>query len=116
MRTPIGTVNTLDFNALATHFGASGAGVGGGDFNLDGTVDTSDFNSLATQWATTLPAAPLASPLQSSGLFSDGRPRLGICPPSSILKRISEFTGYNARLFMGEMHARSPRQPRLSRH
>lgn len=43
-----GTVNALDFNALASNYGASGSGVWtAGDFNYDGNVETTDFNLLA---------------------------------------------------------------------
>src|SRR5207248_1076161 len=42
-----GVVNALDFNALASHFGASDAYWFNGDYNYDGTVSTSDFAALA---------------------------------------------------------------------
>jgi hypothetical protein len=52
------TVNALDFNALAAHFGNSGAGFSGGDFNLDNLVNSLDFNALASRFGTSLPPAP----------------------------------------------------------
>jgi hypothetical protein len=68
-----GVVNALDFNALATNFGAAGAGFAGGDFNFDGTVNTLDFSAMAARWGVTLPAAipavTVASPNVGS-LFS----------------------------------------------
>jgi hypothetical protein len=43
-------VDTLDFNALAGHFGLTGAIWQSGDFNRDRVVDTLDFNSLAADF------------------------------------------------------------------
>ena len=49
-----GTVNAIDFNALATHFGATTeAEWTGGDFNYDGTVNTLDFGILASNFGMT---------------------------------------------------------------
>ena len=45
-----GKVNALDFNALATHFGATGKFWTDGDFNYDGTVNTQDFTALANNF------------------------------------------------------------------
>ena len=46
-------VNALDFNVLATHYGASGATMlNDGDFNFDGHVDSLDFNLLANGFGT----------------------------------------------------------------
>jgi hypothetical protein len=42
-----GSVDILDFNALATNFGLSGRGWQQGDFDGTGTVDINDFNKLA---------------------------------------------------------------------
>ena len=42
-----GVVNALDFNAVATNFGANGKVWLDGDFNYDMTVNTVDFNMLA---------------------------------------------------------------------
>ena len=51
------TVDTIDFNILASNFGQSGKNFSQGDFNYDTTVDTIDFNLLATNFSKTLPAA-----------------------------------------------------------
>jgi hypothetical protein len=56
-----GVVNALDFNALATNFGASGKAWFNGDFNYDGTVNTLDFTSLASNFGLALPAPVLGS-------------------------------------------------------
>jgi hypothetical protein len=45
------TVNALDFNALASHFGQSNQGFANGDFNYDGVVNTTDFALLAGQFS-----------------------------------------------------------------
>ena len=61
-----GTVNALDFNAIASNFGATGTGVwSGGDFNYDGNVDTGDFTAMAQNFAQTLPATAPAPVLGS---------------------------------------------------
>jgi len=56
-----GTVNALDFNALASHFGGSGMYWYQGDFNYDGIIDTNDFAALATNFGAILP--PSSMPL-----------------------------------------------------
>ena len=53
-----GTVNALDFNAVATNFGGSSKFWFNGDFNYDGTVNTSDFTALASNFN----ALPLSAP------------------------------------------------------
>src|SRR5207253_11238087 len=53
-----GTVDTIDFNLLASNFSQSGKVWYDGDFNYSGTVDTIDFNLLATNFAQSLPPAP----------------------------------------------------------
>ena len=58
-----GGVNALDFNALATNFGVSGASWAGGDFNYDGMVDTMDFTALATRFNESLPTSASRVPL-----------------------------------------------------
>ena len=56
-----GVVNALDFNALATHFGAnSGALWDEGDFNYDGVVNTADFTALAANFSLTLAGSSVA--------------------------------------------------------
>src|SRR5205823_5737642 len=54
------TVNTVDFNILATNFSFTGRTFTQGDFNYDGKVDTVDFNLLAGNFSKTLlaPAEP----------------------------------------------------------
>jgi hypothetical protein len=42
-----GTVNALDFNTLATHFGQSSQGWATSDFSGDGVVNSADFTLLA---------------------------------------------------------------------
>ena len=51
------TVDTIDFNILATNFALSDKTFGQGDFDYSGTVDTIDFNLLASSFATTLAPA-----------------------------------------------------------
>jgi autotransporter-associated beta strand protein len=59
-------VNALDFNTLATNFGA-GQFWQQGDFNYDGVVDSSDFVLLSQNFGRTLPApASLAAPVLGS--------------------------------------------------
>jgi len=57
-----GIVNALDFNALATHFGAATQNWNDGDFNFDGTVNTQDFTVLAGNFN----AVPLSEPALGS--------------------------------------------------
>ena len=74
------TVDTLDFNSLATNFSQTGCNWSQGDFNYDTTVNTIDFNLLAANFSLSLPAdsggaanATAASAPNSSstgGLFS----------------------------------------------
>jgi hypothetical protein len=75
-------VNALDFNALASHFGITNAGLSGGDFDLNGAVNTADFTAMAARWAKAVPApalsapatvfaAPTGSTAPASSLFSD---------------------------------------------
>src|SRR5205085_5703555 len=52
-----GTVNALDFNALASAFGQNGD-FSKGDFNYDTLVSTSDFTLLAANFNKTLSPAP----------------------------------------------------------
>ena len=50
-----GTVNALDFNALASNFGGSGKVWIEGDSNYDGTVSSLDFTALAANFNAVLP-------------------------------------------------------------
>jgi hypothetical protein len=52
-----GTVDTLDFNALAGNFGGAGRAWTQADFNYDGVVDTLDFNTFAANFGHSLGAA-----------------------------------------------------------
>ena len=56
-----GTVNALDFNRLATNFGASNRGWADGNFDYAGTVNTTDFNLLAANFGASMP--PPTDPL-----------------------------------------------------
>jgi hypothetical protein len=51
-----GTVDTVDFNLLASNFSGSGKDWSQGDYNYDGNVDSVDFNLLASNFSLTLPA------------------------------------------------------------
>ena len=53
-----GHVDLLDFNVLATNFGAQGGGWAAGDFNEDGNIDLLDFNLLASHFGQDLQPAP----------------------------------------------------------
>lgn len=53
-----GTVNSGDFNLLASNFGLGGARWAKGDFNFDSVVNSSDFNTLASNFGFTLPSSP----------------------------------------------------------
>ncbi len=76
-----GTVNGLDFSALATNFGNGGRFWSQGDFNYDGTVNGLDFATLAGNFGLTLsPAAtpvpePAAAGLLVSASLVTARPR-----------------------------------------
>ena len=52
------TVNALDFNVLASHFGATNVGFAKGDFNYNGVVDTADFTLLAINFGTSIAPPP----------------------------------------------------------
>jgi hypothetical protein len=56
------TVDTLDFDALATNFNQAGMTFSQGDFNYDGTINALDFNALATMFGTYLAPQPSAAP------------------------------------------------------
>jgi hypothetical protein len=59
-----GTVNALDFNALANNFGKSGVW-SSGDFNYDGAIDSNDFAALAANYGRSLPSSAPAAMLGS---------------------------------------------------
>jgi hypothetical protein len=54
------SVNSDDFNILATNFGLSGKTFSQGNFNYDpaGLVNSDDFNVMASRFGTTVPALP----------------------------------------------------------
>jgi hypothetical protein len=76
------SVDTIDFNNLASNFAQSGKNSSQGDFNDDGSVDTVDFNLLTGQFGKSISASAAlatsertftaAAPLVRSG-FSDAR-------------------------------------------
>jgi autotransporter-associated beta strand protein len=75
-----GTVDTVDFNLLASSFSATGKDWFNGDFNYDGSVDTVDFNLLAANFGQMLSApspaigslVPEPASLLSIGLIAAG--------------------------------------------
>jgi glycosidase len=60
-------VNLTDFNALASNFGATGAGWARGDFTGDARVNLQDFNVLAGQFGFSA-AGPALTPQDWAGL------------------------------------------------
>jgi hypothetical protein len=70
------SVNALDFNAVASNFGASNRGFAGGDFNLDGVTNAADFTLLASRFNQLF-----AGPAQPDVLFAPGG---AIAPPSGL--------------------------------
>ncbi len=54
-------MNALDFNALATNFGAAGKTWTQGDFNSDGITNTLDFDLLAKNFDQSLPGPALGT-------------------------------------------------------
>ena len=82
-------VNALDFNALASNFGASATTFAQGNFNYDAQVNTLDFNVLATHFNAALPsiaAQSIAPTIEVKSLFSS---QAVSDPPSSILQEQS---------------------------
>jgi hypothetical protein len=53
-----GSINALDFNALAGNYGQSARTYSQGDFDQNGTVNTADFTLLAARFGTTFAPAP----------------------------------------------------------
>jgi len=54
------TVDTVDFNLLASNFGGTGKRWSRGDFDYNTATDTVDFNLLASKFSQSLPAPALA--------------------------------------------------------
>jgi hypothetical protein len=76
-----GTVNGLDFNALATGYGQLGRNYSQGDFNYDGTVNSSDFSILAAKYGKTIGAgADVPDDSQTAGASTSAIPA---APPTS---------------------------------
>jgi hypothetical protein len=66
-----GTVNLLDFNALAANFGATtNTSWLSGDFNFDNRVDLTDFNILAANFGTS--GVPASIPEPSAAALLSG--------------------------------------------
>jgi hypothetical protein len=69
------SVDTVDFNVLASNFGMTGLPFSQGNFSYDNTIDTIDFNILASRFSQSLSAAAAQSKLQSApapSLFNSG--------------------------------------------
>jgi phospholipase/lecithinase/hemolysin len=87
-----GTVNLLDFNALAAHFGLSGVNWLAGDFSGDGTVNLLDFNILAGNFGLSASALDGPTPQDWSNLASAvPEPALG-CVSLAVLAHILSRT------------------------
>jgi hypothetical protein len=69
------TVNLLDFNILASHFGQSGQSFSQGDFNYDGTVNLLDFNILASKFGSSVGPQAFSNDRIGTGGAVDGRTR-----------------------------------------
>jgi hypothetical protein len=81
-----GTVNALDFNALATHYGQGGQSWSGGDFNGDGTIDSTDFDAMALNYGQTY--NPTSATLPDSSMAASvivPEPILGFSLPAFLL-------------------------------
>jgi alpha-L-arabinofuranosidase len=67
-----GTVNVLDFNALAANFNQAGMTWSDGDFNYDGTVNLLDLNAIATNYGDALATSALPAPAPLPGTAAIG--------------------------------------------
>ena len=86
-------MNALDFNALATSFGAASGGFWSqGDFNYDGVVNTADFTAMAVNFnqvlasptlGTLVPEPSCAAIVLCGGLVLRRRRDLGMCAASN---------------------------------
>lgn len=79
-----GTVNSADFNVLASNFGSAGKRWSQGDFSFDAGVNSADFNILASNFGQSLAAgqgmsvpepAAIGTLLVTAGLMARGRMR-----------------------------------------
>jgi hypothetical protein len=64
------SINSIDFNALASQFGTSNSMWFHGDFSYNGNVNALDFNALATNFGQPIPADPVDVPPLIAGSFS----------------------------------------------
>ncbi len=62
-----GTINTIDFMALANNFARPNPTFSQGDFNYDGVVNALDFNIIATRFGMTLATSSAPVPSQVMG-------------------------------------------------
>jgi HEAT repeat protein len=81
-----GTVNALDFNAVASNFGGSMREWANGDYNYDGTVNSMDFAAVAMNFNQLLPA-PAALPLAASLVPEPSAALLAVCAASIVVRR-----------------------------
>jgi glucose/arabinose dehydrogenase len=67
------TVDTVDFDILASNFGMTGRTFtqGNFDYSTDGRVDSVDFNILASRFNATLPSSPGTSPASAASAGKD---------------------------------------------
>jgi beta-glucanase (GH16 family) len=80
-----GIVNSADFTAMASHFGATGATWQQGDFNGDGVVNALDFNILADNFGKqSLPSWAISSPALGSAVPEPASMALGLIACSLI--------------------------------
>jgi len=63
------TVDTIDFNLLASSFGKTGKIWGDGDFDFNTTVDTVDFNLLAANFSKSVPLGQVLPEPMSLGMI-----------------------------------------------
>ncbi len=79
-----GTVNALDFNALASNYGTTSNGAWAqGDYNYDGSVDSNDFALLADNYGMTLATSTTDAALPDGAMPAAGLGAL-VPEPTSI--------------------------------
>ena len=69
-------VNALDFNAIASNYGRSGATFSQGDFDYNGRVDSADFATLAARFDTSLPTGAATTSSVVAATTSTSSPTL----------------------------------------
>jgi hypothetical protein len=82
-----GTVNALDFNALANGFGGTSDVWVQGDFNGDNTVNSADFAILAANYGVTMPLGGSAAPAAVLGSVVPEPISLSLLPAAALLLR-----------------------------